>query len=258
MPISESVMNPIGGAAFRRSDRGPAFNIDLMERILDPDKIESAWKKVKANKGAAGIDGITVEDFPAFKVLHGSEIRRELLVGSYVPSPVLRVSIPKEGGGERFLGIPCILDRMIQQAILQVLTPIFDPGFSESSYGFRPHRSCHGAIRKVKEFLKENFHIAVDIDLAKFFDKVQHDVLMERLSRQVGDKQLLRLIRRFLRAGVMIKGDIHPTNMGTSQGGPLSPLMANVLLDDLDKELEQRGHRFARYADDGVPRTVVW
>jgi len=139
---------------------------------------------------------------------------------------------------------------MIQQAILQVLNPIFDPCFSEASHGFRPHRSAHGAIKRVKGFLKENFRIAVDLDLEKFFDNVQHDVLMERLSRKVGDKQLLRLIRRYLRAGVMIKETIHPTNIGTSQGGPLSPLLANILLDDLDKELEQRGHRFARYADD--------
>ncbi len=194
---------------------------------------------------------MTIEAFPAFKALEWSEIRREILAGTYQPSPVLRVSIPKPGGkGERLLGIPCIVDRLIQQAILQVLTPIFNPGFSESSFGFRPRRSAHGAIESLKESLKENFRFAVDLDLEKFFDNVQHDKLMERISRKVGDKDLLRLIRSYLRAGVMENSCVYPTEIGTVQGGPLSPLLANILLDDLDKELEKRGHRFARYADD--------
>ena len=237
MSISELVSNPTGGAVSRRPDRGPSLNIDLLERVVDPENIELAWRKVKANNGAGGVDGMTIVKFPAFKALEWPEIRRKILAGNYQPSPVLRVSIAKPGGrGERLLGIPCILDRVIQQAILQVLSPIFNPGFSESSYGFRPHCSAHGAIESLKEYLKEN--------------NVQHDKLMERISRKVGDKDLLRLIRSYLRAGVMISGCVYPTEIGTVQGGPLSPLLANILLDDLDKELEKRGHCFARYADD--------
>jgi RNA-directed DNA polymerase len=222
-----------------------------MERVLDRANLQRAWKQVKANGGAPGIDGMTVEEFPAFARAHWADIRQALLDGSYQPSPVRRVSISKPGGsGQRLLGIPIVLDRLICQAIQQVLTPIFDPDFSESSFGFRPRRSAHGAVRQVTRFLREGRRIAVDLDLAKFFDQVNHDVLLARIGRKVRDKRLLALIGRYLRAGVLVGEVIQATEIGTPQGSPLSPLLANILLDDLDKELERRGLRFARYADD--------
>jgi RNA-directed DNA polymerase len=222
-----------------------------MERVVSRDNMLRAWKRVKANHGAAGIDGMTVEEFPAFVRAHWATVRQSLLDGSYRPSPVRRVTIPKPGGrGERLLGIPTVLDRVIQQAILQVLSPIFDPGFSESSFGFRPRRSAHGALRQVQRFVTDGYRVAVDLDLEKFFDNVLPDVLMPRVARKVSDRDLLRLIGRYLRAGVMVGETLQPTERGTPQGSPLSPLLANVLLDDLDKELERRGLRFARYADD--------
>jgi len=193
---------------------------------------------------------MTLEDFPVFARAHWSAIRQSLLQGRYRPQPVRRVSIPKPQGGERLLGIPSVLDRVIQQAIAQVLGPIFDPQFSASSFGFRPQRSAHDALRQVQRHIRAGYKIAVDLDLAKFFDNVQHDVLMARVARRIGDRCLLVLIGRYLRAGVMAEGRVHPTELGTPQGGPLSPLLANILLDDLDRELERRGHRFARYADD--------
>ncbi len=223
-----------------------------MARVLARDNLQRAWKRVKANKGAPGIDGMAIEDFAKFAGSSWPVIRQALRDGSYHPQPVRRVSIPKPDGGERLLGIPCVVDRVIQQAIAQVLGPIFDPGFSDSSFGFRPGRSAHGAIRQVQRFIGEGYRIAVDLDLAKFFDTVQHDVLLARVGRQVGDKRLLALIGRYLRAGVLVGETIEPTEIGTPQGGPLSPLLANILLDDLDKELERRGHRFVRYADDVV------
>jgi RNA-directed DNA polymerase len=205
---------------------------------------------VKGNKGAPGVDGVTVEAFPAKARAEWERVRRQLLKGTYRPRPVLRVEIPKAGGGSRPLGIPTVWDRLIQQAILQELTPLFDPTFSESSYGFRPGRSAHQAVRQVRDHGLQGHRVVVDLDLEKFFDRVNHDVLMVRVARRVRDKRVLRLIGRHLRCGVEVDGTIQPTTEGTPQGGPLSPLLANILLDDLDRELERRGHRFVRYADD--------
>ncbi len=247
---SPSAANPTGGVEARRALTQPALHDDLMGRIVDPANMRRAWKRVKANQGAPGVDGMTLEDFPTFARLHWSAIRQALLDGTYQPQPVRRVSIPKPNGGERSLGIPSVVDRVIQQAIGQVLIPIFDPAFSESSFGFRPGRSAHGAVRQVQRYIGEGYRIAVDLDLEKFFDKVNHEVLRVRVGRKVQDKHLLALIGRYLRAGVLVGDIIQATEIGTPQGGPLSPLLANILLDDLDKELEQRGHRFARYADD--------
>lgn len=227
-------------------------NEHLLERILSRENMQQAWKRVKANKGAAGVDEMSIEAFPAFARTEWKNIREELLAGTYQPSPVRRVEIPKSTGGMRPLGIPTVIDRLIQQAIAQVLTPIFDPAFSESSFGFRPGRSAHDAVYKVREYIRKGYRIAVDIDLSKFFDTVNHDVLMHRVARKVSDTRVLRLIGKYLRAGVMEHGRLQETRVGVPQGGPLSPLLANVLLDDLDKELERRGHRFVRYADDFI------
>ncbi|MBT8763178.1 group II intron reverse transcriptase/maturase [Desulfohalobiaceae bacterium Ax17] len=247
---SEHTLNPTGGVLSRRVMEEPASNLRLLERILSNENIGEAWKRVRANKGAPGIDGITVEEFPdAFRDLW-PDIRASILTGEYTPSPVLRVEIPKPDSSCRPLGIPTVLDRLIQQAIAQVLGPIFDPEFSKSSCGFRPGRSAHDGVRQVKKYIRQGYKIAVDLDLAKFFDRVNHDVLMNRVSRRVPDKRVLSLIGKYLRAGVMVRGRLQATLMGVPQGGPLSPLLANILLDDLDKELEQRGHRFSRYADD--------
>jgi len=247
---SPSATSPTGGAEARRVVTQPALHDDLMERIMDRANMRRAWKRVKANKGAPGSDGMTLEDFPTFARSHWSAVRQDLLDGTHQPQPVRRVSIPKPNGGERWLGIPSVVDRVIQQAIGQVLTPIFDPGFSESSFGFRPGRSAHGAVRQVQRTIGEGYRFAVDLDLEKFFDRVNHDVLMARVARKVKDRCLLGLIGRYLRSGVLVGDLIQATELGTPQGGPLSPLLANILLDDLDKELERRGYRFARYADD--------
>ena len=222
----------------------------MLERILNRANLLCAWKRVAANGGAAGVDGLTIDDFPSWLRDHWSEVKASILDGSYKPSPVRRHEIPKRSGGKRPLGIPTVLDRVIQQAILQVLQPLFDPEFSESSYGFRPCRSAHGAVKRVRAILDSGYNWVVDIDLSKFFDKVNHDVLMSRVARKVEDKRVLRLIGRYLRAGVEVDGEILPTTEGVPQGGPLSPLLANIVLDDFDKELERRGHRFVRYADD--------
>jgi RNA-directed DNA polymerase len=247
---SPSATSPTGGAEARRVFTQPALHDDLMGRMMDPANMRRAWKRVKANKGAPGSDGMTLEDFPTFARSHWSAVRQDLLDGTYQPQPVRRVSIPKPNGGERLLGIPSVVDRVIQQAIGQVLTPIFDPEFSESSFGFRPGRSAHGAVRQVQRTIGEGYRFAVDLDLEQFFDRVNHDVLMARVARKVRDKCLLGLIGRYLRAGVLVGDIIQATELGTPQGGPLSPLLANILLDDLDKELERRGYRFVRYADD--------
>lgn len=224
----------------------------MVEQALLSENMHKAWKQVKANKGAPGVDGMFVWEFPEFARNHWSGIRKELMEGNYKPSPVKRVEIPKPEGGQRPLGIPIVTDRVIQQAIAQVLNPIFDPSFSDSSHGFRPNRSAHDAVRKVREYIKQGYKYAVDIDLSKFFDTVNHDLLMQQLNRCIEDKTLLRLIERYLKAGVRIDGKIEPTSKGVPQGGPLSPLLSNIVLDELDKELEKRGHRFVRYADDFI------
>ena len=235
----------------RRAPTQPALHDGLLERVMDRNNLRRAWRQVKANRGAPGVDGMTVDEFVAFAREHWPAIRQALLDGSYSPQPVRRVEIPKPSGrGVRLLGIPTVLDRLIAQAIQQVLTPIFDPDFSESSFGFRPGRGAHGAIRQVQRWAGEGYRIAVDLDLEKCFDQISHDVLMARVARKVRDRRLLALIGRFLRAGVRVGDHIQATEKGASQGSPLSPLLANILLDDLDRELERRGHRFARYADD--------
>lgn len=252
MTNSETSVNPIGGDALWRSVIEPALD-SLMMRILARDNVQRAWARVKSNQGAPGSDGMTLEDFPAYAREHWPEIRQSLLDGRYQPRPVRRVVIPKpQGKGERMLGVPCVVDRVIQQAILQILTPIFDPDFSESSYGSRPKRSAHGAIKQVKGFIKAGCRYVVDLDLEKFFDTINHDVLMHRVARKVDDKVLLGLIGRYLRSGVCLGEHIQATEMGAPQGSPISPLLSNILLDDLDQELERRGLRFVRYLDDLV------
>ena len=227
---------------------------ELLEEILNRENLLAAWKRVKRNAGAAGIDGMKIVDFPDFLRQHWETIRQKLLDGSYAPSPVRRVEIPKADGTKRPLGIPTVLDRVIQQAMAQILTPIYEPVFSEHSYGFRPARSAHDAIKAVQQKSKAGRRTwVVDCDLKSFFDTVNHDVLMERLGHRIKDRRVLSLIGKYLRAGVgMPSGKLDPTYSGVPQGGPLSPLLANILLDDLDRELEKRGHFFARYADDFV------
>jgi RNA-directed DNA polymerase len=226
------------------------INDNLLDAVLASDNLARAWKRVKANKGAPGIDGVTIEDFPAHAREHWPAQKEQIKQGRYQPQPVRRVEIPKPDGGKRLLGIPTVTDRVVQQAIAQVLTPIFDPGFSDSSFGFRPGRNAHQAIRQVQAYVTAGYRIAVDLDLAKFFDNVDHDLLMGLLGRTIGDKRLLALIGRYLRAGVLVGEHLEPSEVGTPQGGPLSPLLANILLHQLDCELQRRGHRFARYADD--------
>jgi RNA-directed DNA polymerase len=222
----------------------------LLEEMLEYQNLRYAYERVKKNKGAAGTDGVPAGELGEYLKKNWSGIKVKILLETYIPSPVRRVEIPKPDGGVRNLGIPNAIDRFIQQAMLQVLTPIFEPGFSESSYGFRPGRSAHQAVEKAKEFIEEGYAVVVDIDLEKFFDRVNHDILMSRVARKVKDKRILRLIRRYLNAGIMVNGVCMRSEEGTPQGGPLSPLLANILLDDADKELEKRGHRFCRYADD--------
>lgn len=228
------------------------MNYDRLSRVLEPANLLQAWKQVKSNKGAPGIDGVTIDAYPDFARQQWATVRQALLDGTYRPSPVLRKAIEKPDGGERLLGIPTVQDRVIQQAIAQVLTPIFDPEFSENSVGFRPGRSAHDGVRQVKQSIMDGYQYAVDVDLSKFFDTVNHDVLMSRVARKVRDKRLLKLIGSYLRAGVVNEGHCYPTSVGVPQGGPLSPILSNIVLDDLDKELEKRGHRFTRYADDFV------
>ena len=225
----------------------------LLEAIADPGNLRRAYRKVKSNGGAAGVDGMTIDDVAEWLRAHPGELRRKLLNGSYRPQDVRGKSIPKPNGGERELGIPTVIDRIVQQAIVQVLTPILDAQMSESSYGFRPNRSAHDALRSASTYAQEGHRMVVDLDLEKFFDKVNHDVLMARLKRKISDKRLLYYIRQMLKAGVIDERGIrHERGEGTPQGGPLSPLLANVLLDDFDKELERRGHKFCRYADDCI------
>ena len=224
----------------------------LMEEVTSSTNLNRAYKRVKANSGAPGVDGMTVADLRPWIAENRERLIVSLLDGSYRPQPVRGVEIPKPGSGAgmRQLGIPTVVDRLVQQAILQVLEPLLDPNFSASSFGFRPGRSAHDALRQAREYVADGYTVVVDLDLEKFFDRVNHDILMARLARRIGDKRLLRIIRRCLEAGLMTEGICIARQEGTPQGGPLSPTLANLLLDDLDKELEQRGHLFCRYADD--------
>jgi RNA-directed DNA polymerase len=227
-----------------------ALTQDLMERVASSANLNQAYKRVKANKGAPGVDGMTVQDLRPWIADNKDALVARLVRGGYRPQPVKGVEIPKPGGGVRLLGIPTVADRLVQQAILQVLQPILEPTFSASSFGFRPGRSAHDALAQAGRYVSEGHWVVVDLDLEKFFDRVNHDILMARLARRIGDKRLLRIVRRFLEAGMMSEGVCVRRWQGTPQGGPLSPLLANLLLDDLDKMLEARGHRFCRYADD--------
>ena len=217
-----------------------------MEEICQAENCKQAWARVKSNKGSPGIDGVTVEKLPDYLKQHWPKVREQGLSGTYKPQPVKRVEIPKPDGGMRKLGIPTALDRLIQQMVLQVLQRSWDPTFSEHSYGFRPGRSAHQAVAQAQQYISEGYGWVVDRDLEKFFDGVNHDRLMARLAQRISDKRGLKLIRRFLQAGVMENGLVSPVEEGTPQGGPLSPLLSNIVLDELDRELEQRGHRFLR------------
>ena len=217
---------------------------------LTRENLQRAFKRVRANKGAAGVDGLDIDQTVVHLRTAWPAIREQLLRGTYRPSPVRRVTIPKPDGGERELGIPTVTDRLIQQALLQVLQPILDPTFSEHSYGFRPGRSAHDAVLAAQSYVQSGRRIVVDVDLEKFFDRVNHDILIDRLQKRIGDAGVIRLIRAYLNSGIMGDGVVQKRTMGTPQGGPLSPLLANVLLDEVDKELERRGHCFVRYADD--------
>ena len=236
-------------AAKRRAE-SPAIGEELMEEVCGRENCKQALARVKANKGSAGVDGMTVEQLPEHLKQHWPAIREQLLSGTYRPQPVKRVEIPKPGGGMRKLGIPTVLDRFVQQAVMQVLQRRWDRTFSEHSYGFRPGRSAHQAVKQAQQCIADGYRWVVDLDLEKFFDRVNHDKLMAKLAERVSDKRLLKLIRAFLRAGVMENGLVSPVDEGTPQGGPLSPLLSNIVLDEFDREMERRGLRFARYADD--------
>lgn len=231
-------------------DEGVVNTSNLLEKVLDRNNLNLAYKRVKKNRGSHGVDGMKVEELLLYLKQEGDNIRQQLLEGQYRPQVVRRVEIPKPESGVRLLGIPTVLDRMIQQAIAQVITPIFEKEFSSHSYGFRPGRNAHQAIKQAEVYINEGYKIVVDIDLEKFFDRVNHDELMYLLAKHIADKRVLKLIRLYLESGVMIGGLVSPTEEGTPQGGPLSPLLSNVMLNELDKELEKRGHRFCRYADD--------
>ena len=235
----------------KHAPESPASTNQLMEEICERENLKRALQRVKANKGSPGIDGMTVEELPGYLQQHWPAIREQLLSGTYEPKPVRRVEIAKlDGGGMRKLGIPTTLDRFVQQAVLQVLQRQWDPTFSEHSYGFRPGRSAHQAVAQAQKNIAEGYSWVVDLDLEKFFDRVNHDKLMGQIAKQVEDKRLRKLIRAFLNAGVMEGGLVSPSVEGTPQGGPLSPLLSNLMLDELDRELERRGHRYCRYADD--------
>jgi RNA-directed DNA polymerase len=250
------------GEAPRRVDEGaepfvagsepesPANTERLMEEVAEAENLRKALKRVMGNKGCAGVDRMSCRELPEYLKAHWPRIREELLAGRYKPQPVLRVKIAKPDGGMRDLGIPTVLDRFIQQALLQRLQALWDGTFSDSSYGFRPHRSAHQAVERAQGYIRQGFGIVVDIDLEKFFDRVNHDDLLNEIAKRVTDKRVLKLVRGYLNAGVLEDGLVKPVDEGTPQGGPLSPLLSNIVLDKLDKELEKRGHRFVRYADD--------
>ena len=233
-----------------REAESQAVEERLMEEVISQANVRAALKRVKANRGAPGVDGMSVGELPGWLREHWPGLREQLLNGSYRPQPVRGVEIAKPGGGVRMLGIPRVVDRFVQQALLQVLQRRLDPSFSAHSFGFRPGRSAHQAVARAQEYVAEGCRWVVDLDLEKFFDRVNHDMVMGRLAKRVKDRRVLRVIRAFLNAGVMVEGLVHATDEGTPQGGPLSPLLSNVLLDDLDRELERRGLRFVRYADD--------
>lgn len=236
--------------AFTATDRQRALTQNLMERVVHPSNMNAAYRRVKANKGSCGIDGMSVDELSGWLRTHKGHLIEQLETGTYTPKQIRGVQIPKPTGGVRQLGIPTVVDRLVQQAILQIVEPILDSTFSPASHGFRPGLSAHTALKQAQKHVAAGHTIVVDMDLEKFFDRVNHDVLMSRLYRWIGDKRLLRIIRRFLEAGMLQNGVKIRREEGTPQGGPLSPLLANLLLDDLDKELERRGHRFCRYADD--------
>jgi len=250
---SEAPMAPQEGTeslAAKRKAESPAITEQLMEEVCERENCKQALRRVKANRGSPGVDGMTVHQLPGYLKQHWPAIREQLLSGTYKPHPVKRVEIPKPDGGVRKLGIPTVLDRFIQQAVMQVLQRRWDRMFSKHSYGFRPGRSAHQAVRAAQQYIAEGYRWVVDLDLEKFFDRVNHDKLMAKIAERVSDKRMLKLIRAFLRAGVMEGGLVSPVDEGTPQGGPLSPLLSNIVLDELDRELERRCLRFARYADD--------
>ena len=256
--INHEVRGAAGGEAAqivaqqtsRVLDQTRALTQNLMEKVCEQRNLDQAVKRVRANKGSPGIDKMRVDELEKWMKEQGEELRKMLLEDRYRPQPVRSVEIPKAQGGIRELGIPTVVDRVIQQALLQVLSPIFDPSFSESSYGFRPKRSAHDALKAAQEYVRDGYNTVVDIDLEKFFDRVNHDILMSRLHKRIEDKRALHLIRKYLQAGMFKNGLEMDREEGTPQGGPLSPLLGNFLLDELDKELESRGHKFCRYADD--------
>jgi group II intron reverse transcriptase/maturase len=237
-------------SAARDEEMSSAVGEELWAQVWERENLLAALKRVEQNGGAPGIDGMTVQELRPYLKAHWEEHKAQLDAGTYKPQPVRRVEIPKPDGGVRLLGIPTVLDRFIQQALLQVLTPLFEPHFSEHSYGFRPQRNAQQAVKAAQAYVAEGYMWVVDMDLEKFFDRVNHDMLMARVARRVKDKRVLKWIRRYLESGVMVNGVVVSSEEGTPQGGSISPLLANILLDDLDKELERRGHRFVRYADD--------
>lgn len=247
---SDCSQTPSGELGIRRVTESSPTDFASVEQIVSKTSIANAWKKVRANKGAPGVDHISIEKFPKWARPQWGIFKKQLLAGTYQPLPALRVEIPKESGGVRLLGIPCVMDRVLMQAIAKVLGDMFNPSFSEFSYGYMPKRSVQQAARQAQEFYRQGYVFQVDIDLEKFFDTVNHDILMSRVSRKVKNKGLLKLLGRFLRAGVVVDGRLQPTRKGVPQGSPVSPVLSNILLDDLDKELESRGHKFIRYADD--------
>jgi len=245
-PVRVPTSDEAGGPRQDTKSTGSA----LLKAALTRENLQQALKRVRANKGAAGVDGLDISQTVEHLRSKWPQIREQLLQGTYRPSPVRRVLIPKPDGGQRELGIPTVTDRLIQQALLQVLQPMIDPTFSEHSYGFRPGRRAHDAVKAAKAYVQSGRRVVVDVDLEKFFDRVNHDILIDRLHKRIKDAGVIRLIRAYLNSGIMADGVVQQRHQGTPQGGPLSPLLANVLLDEVDKELERRGHCFARYADD--------